>query len=114
MLAGEVIYNGALKPAIEIDEAGNVTDWNEGAEALFGWSASEAVGRQLTDLFVPASEAFGLEARLEQLRMGRDWSEDMLFVTKDGEMFAAQIVIRPIEGGKYGFLLHFPEAPGHA
>ena len=59
MLAGEVIYNGALKPAIEIDEAGNVTDWNEGAEALFGWSASEAVGRQLTDLFVPASEAFG-------------------------------------------------------
>jgi PAS domain S-box-containing protein len=114
MLMGEVIREGVLRPAIEIDEAGTVIDWNEGAEALFGWTAGEAIGRHLTDLFVPGSEAFALEARMEQLRLGRDWPDEMLFVTKDGEIFSAQIFMRRIDSGDYGFLLHFPDAPGHA
>lgn len=34
------------------DAAGMITFWNSGAEAIFGWSAAEAVGGSL-DLIIP-------------------------------------------------------------
>ena len=38
---------------IVADTAGRIGQWNDGAEVLFGYSASEAIGRSL-DLIVPA------------------------------------------------------------
>lgn len=35
------------------DLNGTVTSWNKGAEALFGFSAEEALGRRIVDLLVP-------------------------------------------------------------
>ena len=37
--------------AIGID--GRITDWNTEAERTFGWSAAEAIGRDLADLIIP-------------------------------------------------------------
>lgn len=38
---------------VGIDEHGLLVDWNPAAETTFGWSAQEAVGRELPDLIVP-------------------------------------------------------------
>ncbi len=38
---------------IVTDMAGVVISWNSGAEALYGWSSEEAVGRNARELVVP-------------------------------------------------------------
>ncbi|KYF67655.1 PAS domain-containing protein [Sorangium cellulosum] len=40
----------AMPAVIHWRADGTVTRWNEGSERIFGWSASEAVGRKLADL----------------------------------------------------------------
>jgi PAS domain S-box-containing protein len=46
---------GAPDAVVIIGSDGRVTRWNARAEAMFGWSADETVGRLLADLIVPPS-----------------------------------------------------------
>jgi PAS domain S-box-containing protein len=58
---------------------GAVTHWNDSAERLFGWSASEAVGRRLTDLVgvapVSAAAAQAFNFAREESRFAATTSE---------------------------------------
>ena len=47
-------HNGGA--AVEQDASGAITEWNEAAERLFGWSRAEAIGRQ-SDILVPQRNA---------------------------------------------------------
>ncbi|HYE04376.1 MAG TPA: ATP-binding protein [Planctomycetota bacterium] len=47
------IVDAALDAVITIDEGDVITDWNPQAEAIFGWSKAEAIGRHLVDLIIP-------------------------------------------------------------
>src|SRR5262249_35261410 len=47
------IIDTALDAFVQMDENGVVVDWNTQAEAIFGWSRHEAIGRSLADLIVP-------------------------------------------------------------
>ncbi|PXX37202.1 diguanylate cyclase domain-containing protein [Undibacterium pigrum] len=47
------ILEYANDAVISIDNAGVVTQWNRSSESLFGWSSSEAMGRNIADLIVP-------------------------------------------------------------
>lgn len=47
------IIDSALDAVLSIDERGSVTEWNAQAEIMFGWKRDEAVGRTLSELFIP-------------------------------------------------------------
>ena len=47
------IIDSALDAVLSIDERGKVTEWNAQAEMMFGWSRDEAIGRRLSELFIP-------------------------------------------------------------
>ena len=47
------IIDTALDAFIQMDEDGRVIGWNPQAEALFGWSRDEVIGKPLSDLIVP-------------------------------------------------------------
>lgn len=47
------ILDSAGDAYIATDEAGVITEWNRTAETMFGWSRSEALGRDLTGLVIP-------------------------------------------------------------
>jgi PAS domain S-box-containing protein len=51
-MARDVIAN-ALEAFIQTDEAGNILEWNPQAEAIFGWSRQEVVGKHPTSLLLP-------------------------------------------------------------
>ncbi|MCC6071670.1 CHASE domain-containing protein [Massilia sp. GCM10020059] len=51
-----VILDHSHDAFVAVDSTGHVTDWNAKAESMFGWSAAEAVGRQLTELIIPVAE----------------------------------------------------------
>lgn len=47
------VLEGAHEAWVAMDSGGFIIDWNSQAEATFGWSREEAVGRVLGDLIVP-------------------------------------------------------------
>ena len=47
------IIETALDAFIQMDEDGRVIGWNPQAEAVFGWSRDEVIGKALGDLIVP-------------------------------------------------------------
>lgn len=48
-----LILETALDAAIVMRPDGVVTDWNDRAVDIFGWSRDEAVGRTMADLIIP-------------------------------------------------------------
>lgn len=56
-----VILDHSHDAFVAVNSAGQVTDWNAKAESMFGWSAAEAVGRQLSELIIPAGARAGHE-----------------------------------------------------
>ncbi|GJQ26794.1 MAG: GGDEF domain-containing protein [Phycisphaerae bacterium] len=64
-----MIFDSALHAIVTMDAHGRITDWNPQAEKLFGWSADEAIGRDLAELIIPerfrAAHRAGLERFLQ-------------------------------------------------
>jgi PAS domain S-box-containing protein len=58
------IIDSALDAFIQMDEDGHVVGWNPQAEALFGWSRDEVVGKPLGNLLVPQRHRARHEAGL--------------------------------------------------
>lgn len=78
------------------DAGGTITEWNAGAERLYGYSASEAIGRPMS-LIVPA-EGQGEAMWLLERALGDETIEQ--FQTerrrKDGSRFEASITVSPV------------------
>jgi PAS domain S-box-containing protein len=49
----QAIINTALDAFVQTDEAGIILDWSPHAEAMLGWTRSEAVGAKAEELIVP-------------------------------------------------------------
>ena len=49
----QAIINTALDAFVQTDEAGVILDWSPHAEAMLGWTRSEALGAKAEDLIVP-------------------------------------------------------------
>lgn len=47
------IVETALDAVITMNAEGIITEWNAQAEAIFGWSREEAIGRELADTIIP-------------------------------------------------------------
>jgi two-component system cell cycle sensor histidine kinase/response regulator CckA len=75
---------------------GTITTWNPGAESLFGYSASEAVGQSIQMLLPPerASEEYDILARTE--RGERLDHFETVRMQKDGKRVDVSVTIAPL------------------
>ncbi len=85
-------------PAFVMDGDGNVVDWSAQAEAVFGWTRAEAVGRRLSELVIPLRHRASHEAGLKRFMaagrgalLDRPLELDMLH--RDGHEFKLSIRI---------------------
>ncbi len=70
--------------AIVVRDLGHwITSWNKGAERLYGWTADEIKGRQITELLYREAGAFETAQR-ELLDKG-SWSGEVRQLTKSGQ-----------------------------
>ena len=60
------VLETALDAVIMMDERGIVLGWNQLATSIFGWSASEAIGRPLSALIVPLQHQAAHTAGLQR------------------------------------------------
>lgn len=76
---------------IATDMPGVVHYWNAAAEALYGWSPAEVVGRNIADVAVPPiNRALAVEI-MATLQGGGSWSGAFTVRRKDGSTFPALV-----------------------
>jgi PAS domain S-box-containing protein len=88
---------GAVGRAIVVtDRHGTIVFWNDGAEALYRWTAGEALGRRVTDLLVPPALSAEAEEIFARVLAGEEWAGDFAAPDKDGTIRWIAVVDRPI------------------
>jgi PAS domain S-box-containing protein len=85
-------------PAFVMDGNGIVVEWGAQAEATFGWSRDQAVGRRLSELVIPERHRASHEAGLKRfLTAGRgallDRPLELAMLHRDGREFSLAIRI---------------------
>ena len=78
---------------VEVDAAGHVTTWNEGAEAIYGWTAEEAIGRLLLGLIIRPEQADAAIGLHQMALAGGTWSGEVLAQRRDGSLVHIRTVI---------------------
>jgi PAS domain S-box-containing protein len=75
---------------------GTITYWSRSAEAIYGWSAAEALGRNVVDV-TPAETSRGAgEAIMRDMRRGQAWSGVFPVRRRDGSSFLARVTNAPV------------------
>ncbi len=103
------IFDSAADLAIvATDRDSRITDWNSGAERVFGWTAKEMLGSSADSFFTPEDRAEGCPdfERRKALAEGRAVNERW-HVRKDGTRFWASgdmLPLRAEDGTHLGFL----------
>jgi PAS domain S-box-containing protein len=82
------------------DARGTVVYWNESAAALFGWTATEAVGRGMVDV-LPTYRGENEPVSIpEELRRGTPWRGQFLIRARDGTPIVMFVSNTPVLSGK--------------
>ena len=105
------IVDTALDAIIQVNECGEVLEWNPRAESTLGWSRQEAMGRPITDLYLPKGYRPRYLKMNELLRqVGRVEGErfEIDVVRKDGRKIRVEISMTGVRrhgGNVYNLLL---------
>ncbi len=100
-----LIVDRALDAVVSMDVEGVITGWNPQAEATFGWSADEVIGRPLVETIVPHAHR---AAHSEGLRRWRATGEGSVLnarieiqgLHRDGRLIPVELAIVPVAVGE--------------
>ncbi len=98
------ILDNSLDAFVAVDAGGAVRDWNPQAERVFGWSAQEALGRDLESLLFPqpgppASPGSPREPVLRGAAAASSRRMEVLAVGKDGEEIPVELSVATFADG---------------
>jgi PAS domain S-box-containing protein len=99
-----LLVDSALDAVVTMDVDGRIMGWNPQAEATFGWTAEEAIGRLLAETIVPHVHR---AAHIEGLRRWRETGEGRVLnarieiqaLHKDGRLIPVELAIVPVSVG---------------
>jgi PAS domain S-box-containing protein len=96
-----LIIDSAIDAVVIIDARGVVHEWNPQAERTFGWTAAEAIGRELNDLIVPPALREAHKAGMQRYRetgVGRVIGQrlELPAIDKTGREFVVELSISPV------------------
>jgi two-component system cell cycle sensor histidine kinase/response regulator CckA len=81
---------------IGVDLDGNITSWNKGAEKIYGYQTSEAVGKNIV-FYMPQEYAQDVPRFLSMARKGEAFSNyETVRVRKDGQKINVAVTVSPV------------------
>jgi PAS domain S-box-containing protein len=75
---------------------GTIIFWNEAAAELYGWRASDVLGRNILDVTPSAQLREHAAAIMARLCVGETWSGRFLVRRRDGRQFLAEVRDLPV------------------
>lgn len=99
------IVETALDAVVQIDASGAITGWNAQAEAIFGWSRAEALGRQLPEIAIPAQYREAHSKGLQRFLLGGKGAilnarTEITGLHRSGREFPIELTVTPITTAK--------------
>jgi len=88
------IIDTTLDAIIQVNESGEVTEWNPQAEAMFGWSRQEAMGKPVTELYLPKGyrpRYLDMNERLRHTDVVKGERFEIDALRKDGQKLKVEI-----------------------
>ncbi len=82
--------------AIATDLEGTVNYWNHAAETIYGWTADEAIGKNIIDLTSSEDNRARAKEIMENLKEGLRWTGEFDVRRKDGAIFPVLVTNSPI------------------
>ncbi|MEQ1874959.1 MAG: EAL domain-containing protein [Ilumatobacteraceae bacterium] len=80
--------------AVDLDRT--IIFWNKAAEAMFGWTAQEALGRNSNDVLVRSQTAGRSEEIRDAVTRGQEWSGEIEVEHRDGTRLWVFVTNRPV------------------
>ncbi|HUR83743.1 MAG TPA: EAL domain-containing protein, partial [Solirubrobacteraceae bacterium] len=95
------IIEAASDAFVSTDSGDVITEWNPQAQALFGWTRTEALGRDLAELLIPERNRPRHRGHLAQYLQtaASPWADQRLerdVVHRDGHEFLVELTISPV------------------
>lgn len=111
-LRHRLIMNGALDAIIHMDLKGHIRFWNQQAEYIFGWTAEEAMGKEMASLIVPPEYRDAHRNGLNLFRKTGDGPVlnkplEITATNKEGHLFPIELAIIPIRENEDVFFCGF-------
>jgi PAS domain S-box-containing protein len=82
---------------LALSPSGRVLSWNRGAEKIFGYPASEAVGAALTDLIVPLEQVEESQQQLTRANQAGSVIFEAMRRRRDGSLLHVDVTMRRVE-----------------
>ena len=103
----QAIFTGTPHAIVVINEAGQITEFNPAAEAIFGWRRDDAVGKDMVRLLIPARRRRAYRAALERFWRTGDAETLHTFTAglrrralrADGTEFSVESTVLPLTVG---------------
>ena len=92
---------------IAVDLEGQIVYWNKGAETLYQWKATEAMGRDFTELLVAPEDSGRAAGIVGILKAAGHWEGELVPLRKNRTrlpVYSVNSVLRDAEGNMTGFL----------
>jgi len=96
-----LIIDTALDAVMTTDETGHITEWNDQAEQVFGWSMREVIGQDAADTICPRSHRPGYREYVQRLLEPKEAAlshrlVEMIGIRRDGREFPMEIAMTPL------------------
>ncbi|NER36035.1 MAG: PAS domain S-box protein [Oscillatoria sp. SIO1A7] len=91
-----LVFENIYDAVILTDLAGEITDWNQAAERMFGYTKAEASGHSTGILYRPEEAPVLTEQIIEGMTGDGRWSGEINFIRKDGSSGICETVVLPI------------------
>ncbi len=90
------LLNAVNQAVIATGLDGTITYWNRFAETLYGWPASQVLGRNILEV-TPTGESREQSAEImASLQRGESWSGEILLQRRDGATFQGMVTSSPV------------------
>jgi PAS domain S-box-containing protein len=96
------IIDTALDAFVQIGQTGRILNWNSQAEAIYGWSREEALGKRFLELIVEGADRDDLKAAFGRfLLSGQDQilgrRREIMALRRDGKSFKAEMSVTALK-----------------
>lgn len=89
------LVGGSQEAILVTTPEGVITDWNDGATQLHGYTPEEAIGRSVS-MLIPADRTAQMSDALRKIRQGESVQLDTTSLRKDGRMVHVALTVSPI------------------
>jgi len=90
------LLNAMGQAVIAADINGEIIYWNHAAEQLYGWAATEVVGRNIAEILLQDIIQEDTQGVLNHLSSGKSWTGEVILKRRDGTALTVIITTSPI------------------